>query len=128
MLAVPPTNSGAVGVVLVMFFPLLALRNTVFGSSRMAWAMVPAAMNFPRSCGSLAVLVFDASWLANRILLLVPITNGVMSTAGIVGGPAIPEVGARHWAVIVVPRGMDAIRINDSPSTGSPRCRRLVHP
>ena len=102
MLAVPPPNSGAEGtvdtvktVVLVMVFPLLALRNTVFGSVRMAWVIVPAAMNLVRSCGSRGVFVADAFWAANGILLLVPITVGVMSTAGMVGGPAMLEVGAR---------------------------------
>ena len=126
MLAVPPPNSGVVGivetvktVVLVIVFPSLALRNTVFGSVSMAWVIVPAAINLVRSCGSLGVSVADAVWLANGILLLVPITNGVMSTAGMVGGPATLVVGARHWALIVVPCGMDAIRASDSPSTGS---------
>ena len=127
MLAVPPPTSGAVGfvetvktVVLVMVFPLLAVRNTLFGSSRMAWVMVPSAMNLLRSCGSLGVSVADAFWLANGTLLLrLPITNGVMSTLGMVGGPAMLEVGARHWALMVVPCGMDAIRVSDSPRTGS---------
>lgn len=127
MLAVPPPNSGLVGVVetvkkvvLVMVFPSLALRNTVFGSVSVAWVIVPAAMNLVRSCGSLGVSVADAVWLRNVILLLgVPITNGVMSTGGMVGGPTMLEVGARHWALIVVPCGMDPIRTSDSPSTGS---------
>ncbi len=86
----------------------------------MAWVMVPAAMNLPRSCGSRAVSVADAVWLAKGILWLgPPMTNGVMSTAGMIGGPAKLEVGARHWALMVVPWGMDAMRDSDSPSTGS---------
>ena len=127
MLAVPPPSSGAVGlvetvktVVLVMVCPLMAARSTVLGSVSMAWVMVPAAMNLPRSCGSLGVSVLAAVWPMNGILLLgLPIANGVMSTAGMVGGPLTLEVGARHWALMVVPCGMDAIRVRDSPSTGS---------
>ena len=64
MFAVPPPSSGAVGiveilivVVLLMVFPLLASRSTWFGSSRMAWVIVPALMNVVRSCGSLRVFV-----------------------------------------------------------------------
>ena len=126
MLAVPPPSSGAVGVVetvkkdvLVIVFPSLALRSTVFGSVCMSRVIVPASMNLVRSCGSLGVLVADAFWLANGILLVVPIMKGVMSTAAIFGGPAKLVVGARHWALIVVPCGIDAIRVSDSPKIGS---------
>lgn len=127
MLAVPPPTSGAVGavetvkrVVLVMVWPLRALRRTVLGSVSMAWVMVPAVMNLLRSCGSRGVSVLEAVWLMNGILPLgLPMMNGVMSTAGMVGAPLTLEVGARHWALMVVPCGMDAIRVRDSPSTGS---------
>lgn len=56
MFAVPPPSSGAWGVVdtvktivLVMTWPLIALRSTVFGSVRMSCVIVPAAMNFVKS-------------------------------------------------------------------------------
>jgi hypothetical protein len=39
------------------------------------------------------VSVLDAVWLANLIFVLVPITNGAMSTAGMFGGPAMLVVG-----------------------------------
>ena len=103
ILAVPPPNSGDVGVVetvktivLVMVFPTLALRKMVFGSVNIAWVIVPAAMNLVRSCGNLGVSLLDAVWLVKVIFVLVPITNGVMSTAGMFGGPAILVVGAKH--------------------------------
>lgn len=56
MLAVPPPSSGAVGVVetvkkvvLMMVFPSLAFRNTVFGSVSIACVIVPSSMNLVRS-------------------------------------------------------------------------------
>ena len=127
MSAIPPPISGLAGTVetvkvveLVMVLPTLSLRNTVFGSVSMAWVMVFAAMNWLRSCGNLAVSEFDAFWLANVILVLgLPMTNGVMSTAGIFGALEELVVGARHWALIVVPCGIDAIRASDSPRFGS---------
>jgi hypothetical protein len=127
ILAVPPPSSGVVGfvetlktMVLVMVFPMLASRNTVFGSVKMACVMVPSAINLLRSCGSRGVLALDAVWLAKVIVSLgLPIKNGVISTAFMVGGPAMLVVGARAWALMVVPCGMDAIRTSDSPSTGS---------
>ena len=86
----------------------------------MAWVTVPAAMNLVRSCGNLAVSVFDAVWLANVILLPgLPMMNGVISTEGIFGAPGKLEAGARHWALMVVPCGIDAIRDSDSPRFGS---------
>ena len=127
MLAVPPPTSEPAGavetvktVLLRMVLPTLSLRNTVFGSVRMAWVIVPAATNLLRSCGSLAVFVFDVVWLGNGILLPgLPIANGVMSTDGIFGAPGELAEGARHWALMVVPCGMDAMRVSDSPSFGS---------
>ena len=127
MLSVPPPNSGLVGAVetvkvveLVMVLPLLSLRITVFGSFSIAWVMVPAAMNLLRSFGNLAVFELDAFWLANVALPLGgAIKNGVISTAGIFGAPEELEVGARHWALMVVPCGIDAIRASDSPRIGS---------
>ena len=84
-------------VELVMVLPVLSLRNTVFGSVSMAWVIVFAAMNLLRSCGNLAVSGFDAFWLANVILVPgLPITNGVISTAGIFGAPEELEEGDRH--------------------------------
>jgi hypothetical protein len=46
-------------------------------------------------------------------------TNGVMSTGAIFGGPWKEATGARHWALMVVPCGMEAMRTSESPSTGS---------
>ena len=127
MFAVPPPSWGAVGfveimmvVVLLIDFPILALRSTVFGSSRMAWVIVPVFMNGDRSCGSLRVFVRVAVWLGNVTgdggLLL--IRNGVILVGGIVGGPGVVAVGATPWALIVVPCGMEAIRLSDSTCTG----------
>ena len=53
------------------------------------------------------------------MVLGLPTGKGVMSTDGICGGPGKAEVGSRHWALMVVPCGMDAIRVSDSPSFGS---------
>ena len=127
MLAMPPPVSGEVGmvetvkvVVLVMVLPALAARRTVLGSSSMACVMLPVAMNLLRSWGRRGVSVREAVWLANGIFLLgLSMTKGVMSTFGMVGGPAVLEVGARHCALMVVPWGMDAMRVSDSPRTGS---------
>ena len=127
MFAVPPPSWGAVGfveimmvVVLLMDLPILALRSTVFGSSRMAWVIVPAFMNGVRSCGSLRVFVRFAVWLGKLTgdggLLL--IVNGVILVGGILGGPGVVAVGATPWALIVVPCGMEAIRLSDSTCTG----------
>lgn len=127
MFAVPPPSWGAVGlveilmvVVLLMVFPILALRRTVFGSSRMAWVIVPALMNGVRSCGSLSVFFKLAVWLGNGTgdggLLL--IKNGVIFATGILGGPGVVVVGAMPWALIVVPCGMEAIRLSVSTCTG----------
>ena len=49
---------------------------------------------------------------------LLLITNGVILVGGILGAPGVVEVGARPWALIVVPCGMDAIRFSDSACTG----------
>lgn len=68
------------------------------------------------------MLVADAVWLVNLMGLacwVEPITKGVMSTGGMVGGPEMLVVGTRHWALIVVPCGMDAMRASDSPRKGS---------
>lgn len=133
MLAVPPARKGAVGVVdtlktmvFVMFWPWIALASTRLGLLRMSWVIVPALMKLVRSWGSLRVLVAVAVWLAKRFLLLGSLmTNGVISTAGRAlgpvngGGPGKLTVGARHWALMVVPCGIEAIRVRDSPKTGS---------
>lgn len=64
--------------------------------------------------------VLEAVWLMKEILAVgVPMTKGVMSVAGMVGALLMVVVGARHWALMVVPWGMDAIRDSDSPNTGS---------
>jgi hypothetical protein len=55
-------------IVLVMVFPALALRNTVFGSVSMAWVIVPAAMNLVRSCGSLGVTLNPYPYPAGKKL------------------------------------------------------------
>src|SRR5271165_3609533 len=100
MLSTPPPKEGGGGggggavemmmaIVFVIFCLLTIWRSTVFGSSRMACVMVPAAMNLVRSCGILGVFGSVAVWLGNRILLAgFPVTNGVMSTGSITGGPA----------------------------------------
>lgn len=60
--------------------------------------IVPVAMNGLRSCGRRGVSVFVAVWAANGISVggLEPITNGVMSTGAIFGGPGKVVVGERH--------------------------------
>src|ERR1019366_4790603 len=101
MLSVPPPKkpSGGGGavemmmvVVLVIFCLLMASRSNLLGSSNRACVMVSAAIKRLRSCGILGVFGFVAVWLANRILLigLLPVTNGVMSTAAMFGGPGLP--------------------------------------
>ena len=107
-------------VVLLMDFPILALRSTVFGSCRMSWVIVPAVMNGVRSCGSLRVFVRFAVWLGNvtNFVGLLLITNGVISVGGILGAPGVVVVGATPWALIVVPCGIEAIRFSDSTCTG----------
>lgn len=48
-----------------------------------------------------------------------PVLKGVMSIAGMVGGPRTWLVGARHWAFIVVPCGIEAIRVRVAGRMGS---------
>jgi len=55
----------------------VALRRTVFGSSRMAWVMDPFLMNRARSCGIRAVFESLAVWLGNRPILGVMLTGGI---------------------------------------------------
>jgi len=45
--------------------------------------------------------------------------KGVMLTGGMMGGPGMLVLGARHWAFIVVPCGMEAMRTSDSLRVGS---------
>src|SRR5580658_6161931 len=127
ILAVPPPNSGAAGavetvktIVLVMVWPAMASRRTVFGSVKIAWVIVPAAMNLVRSWGIRGVSVFAAVWLMKVMNSggLLPMMKGVMLTAGMVGGPLMEVVGAKVWALIVVPCGIDAIRTRELASTG----------
>ena len=87
------------GVFFVMDLPVLALRRTVLGSSRMACVIVPLLMNGPRSCGSLRVLFKFAVWLGNfgtKEGGLLPTMNGVIFAAGMFGGPkaVVVVVGA----------------------------------
>src|SRR5271165_632087 len=97
----------------------MATRKMVLGSSRIAWVIVPSAMNFVRSCGMRGVSVSAAVWALKRIGCEgLPIGNGVIETGGMVGGPAIVAVGPRAWALIVVPWGMEAIRTNVSARFG----------
>ena len=72
MLSLPPPNSGLLGVVVTpravverIFWWAVALRRTVFGSSRMAWVMDPFLMNLARFCGIRAVCLSLAVWLGN---------------------------------------------------------------
>jgi len=127
ILAVPSSNPAWIGsvdtvktTVFVIVCPLIASRKKLLGSSKRAWVIVPAAMNLERSCGNRGVAVFDAVWAMNLMRFggLLPITNGVILTAGMVGGPAILPVGARPEALIVVPGGIDPIRVIVSFRTG----------
>src|SRR2546430_7240566 len=80
--------------------------------------MVPAAMKDVRSWGIRAVPLAAAVWLGKRNLLAgLPMANGVMSTAGIVGFPAI--VVKVPCASTVVPWGIEAMRVTVCPSAGS---------
>src|SRR5271167_2463227 len=85
----------------------------------MSGVMVPAVMKGDRSCGIRSVLSSVAVWLGNVTFLLglLLITNGVMSTAGIVGFPAL--VDEVPWASTVVPCGIDAMRATVTPSAGA---------
>ena len=67
MFAVPPARKGVRALVdtvktmvLVMFWPSMALARTRLGLSRMAWVMVPAEMKLVRSWGRRAVFVAEA--------------------------------------------------------------------
>jgi hypothetical protein len=67
MFAVPPPSSGLGAlvdtlktIVFVIVWSAIAFLNTVFGSSRIACVIVPAAMKADRSCGSLGVSVLVA--------------------------------------------------------------------
>src|SRR3954471_5498341 len=125
MLPVPPPMTGATArvsilmvVVSTMFCPAIALRRTLFGSSRMACVIVPAAMKLERSCGILGVGVLVAVWEGNRIFAPAPLLPmGVMSTGGITGGPGF--LSNVPWALIVVPCGMEAIRTTVTVSPGA---------
>src|SRR5215472_7726027 len=111
MSSVPPLNSG--------LLTLVASPRTVFGSSRMAWVMVPFLMNRVRSCGIRAVFELLAVWLANRPML------GVMLTGGIEGGPL--NVRNVPCALSVVPCGIEAIRTRVFPSGGSVVAGTFIH-
>src|SRR5580704_12324481 len=125
MFWVPPPNSGAAGwvamtitVVDVMVCDAMWLRRNVLGSSSMACVIVPASTNDVRSCGMRAVSLSDAIWLGNWTLLFGwPIVNGVMFTAAISGLPSMMD--EVPWASIVVPCGIDAMRVTVGPSRGS---------
>src|SRR2546430_13959791 len=79
--------------------------------------MVPAAMKDVRSWGIRAVPLAAAVWLGKRNLLAgLPMANGVMSTAGVVGFPAI--VVKVPCASTVVPWGIEAMRVTVCPSAG----------
>lgn len=82
---------------------------------------MPAAMKGLRSCGRRGVSVLVAVWAANVIVAggLEPMMNGVMETGAIFGGPGKVLLGDRPWALIVAPCGIEAMRTNESPSTGS---------
>ena len=125
MFAVPPPSWGALGLVeiwmvmvFVMDLPVLALRSTVFGSSRMAWVIVFSFMNGSRFCGSRRVFAVVAVWLGNLTNLrgLLLMTNGVILSTWMLGGPEVVVlgVGATPWALIVVPCGIEAIRFSVS--------------
>ena len=64
--------------------------------------------------------MLDAVWAMNFMKLggLLPITKGVMFTAGIVGAPEMLPVGARPEALIVVPWGMLPILVIVLGKTG----------
>src|SRR5208282_6351603 len=80
--------------------------------------MVPAAIKAARSCGILGAFALLAVWLGKVILLVgFPVTNGVISTGFMVGGPA--TVTAVPCASMVVPCGIEAMRTTDSPSCGT---------
>lgn len=61
------------------------IRRTVFGSFNIGCVIVPALMNDVRSCGMRGVPWVAAVWLGNTIGVAVPVTNGVMLAAGMVG-------------------------------------------
>src|ERR1700737_5022805 len=108
----------AITTVWVMFWFAIWFRNTVFGSSRIACVMVPAAMKGVRSCGMRGVVLSVAVWLLNLILFAgLPPGKGVMSTGSILG-PPLTEAISMPWATIVVPCGIDAIRVTVNGSFG----------
>ena len=61
-------------------------------------------------------------------MLGLPTGKGVMSIAGMMvvslkgGGPGLLPMGATHWALMVVPWGMEAMRVRDSGRGGSVFC------
>src|SRR6266516_642580 len=133
MLTVPPPNRGTAGwlememmVVDVMACDAMWLRSRVLGSVSIACVMVPAAMKEVRFCGIRAVLLVAAVWLGKGILLWgAAVENGVMSTAGMVGFPAM--VDEVPWASRVVPWGIDAMRTTVDPSAGAVVAGTAIH-
>src|SRR5580700_3163432 len=100
MLSVPPPKSDrggtgtveiTIATVLMIFCRLMWLRSKLLGSFKRSCVMVPAAMKLVRSCGILNVSVLLAVWLGKGINFggFDPVTNGVMSTGDITGGPSI---------------------------------------
>jgi hypothetical protein len=93
----------------------------------MAWVIVPALMKLVRSCGILAVPGVATVWLGKEINFsgFEPVTNGVMRTGFMVGGPTKDtEV---PWAPMVVPCGIDAMRMSVTPSAGTVVGGTIIH-
>src|ERR1700712_2147040 len=98
----------------------MASRSTGLGSSSLAWVMGLSLMNEGRSWGRRGVSLLSAVWLGNLISFGVAggttVVNGVMSTGSILGPPA--TVKKVPCASMVVPWGIDAIRVSVGPSFG----------
>src|SRR5271168_3243083 len=124
MLSTPPPKSGGVGavemiiaIVLSIFCLATTSLSNLFGLSNNCCVIVPAAIKLLRSCGILGVFGLVAVWLANLILFAgFAVWNGVMSTGFMSGAPATST--KLPCASMVVPCGIDAMRVTVSPSAG----------
>src|ERR1700689_1797889 len=98
MLSVPPPNSGAAGMGLMLiarngvtFWWAMWLARIRLGLSRMSWVIVPAATKEVRSCGIRSVFSSVTFWLGKRNAG--PFTKlGVISATSNAGFPAMGAV------------------------------------
>ena len=106
-------------VVVVTFGGLLV--STLLGLLSMAWVMPVSPTPEVRN----GVVWFRCCSAKSSVWFRLPMVNGVRLTLGIEGPPA--AVVAVPWIRIVVPCGMEAIRVMAAGSCGSVRGGMLIH-